>query len=99
LYFALSSGIAAAKSRISSPKSFKNKYLKMMAGHIKMISHGYRLKKIFFKKRIQEIFKKRLGGKDSFVGFYCDNQVSTYRYSYRELFRLYIDYKKKVFIR
>ena len=99
LYFALSSGIAAAKSRISSPKSFKNKYLKMMAGHIKMISHGYRLKKIFFKKRIQEIFKKRIGGKDSFVSFYCDNQVSTYRYSYRALFRLYVDYKKRVFIR
>jgi len=99
LYFALSSGIAAAKARISSPKSLKNKYLKMMAGHIKMISHGYRLKKIFFKKRIQEIFKKRLGGKDSFVGFYCDNQVSTYRYSYRALFSLYIAYKKRVFIR
>lgn len=95
LYFALTSGMAAAKARIDGGKDFKQAFIENMASSIKTIEQGYRLKRLFFKKRAQRMFAKKVYGKNVFLGFYCDNQVSEYRYSYTNLLKLYLDYKKR----
>lgn len=95
LFFALSSGMAAAKACALPGGNIKKTFLRSMNAHINMIENGNRLKGLFFTRIFQRFFKFRVYEKSRFLRYYCDNQVSTYRYSYDALFRLYIDYKKE----
>lgn len=95
LYFAISSGMDAAKAITEDEgRGFKANYLKRIAPYEKIIKQGRRVQSIFFNKYFQAFFKRRVYRKNAFVRFFFENHVSEYRYSYRELLRLYIDYKK-----
>lgn len=99
LFFALTSGIEAAKAVISSGElsdsSFKDLYMENMAPYADIIKKGYKLQKVFFNGVAQSFFKKKMRGKDSFLSYYFDNLISEYNYSYGEIRRLYSDYKKE----
>ena len=98
LFLALTSGIEAAKALISAgelrDRSFKDLYLENMAPYADIIKKGHKLQKKFFNGVVQNIFKKKIQGKDSFLSYYFDNLISEYNYSYGEIRRLYSDYKK-----
>ncbi len=94
LFFALISGMEAAKARIRSC-DLKPFFLNGMAPYTKIIKQGTFLQKIFFGKPLHNIFMKKIRNKDSFVKYYSDNQISEYVYPYAGLLKLYRDYKKK----
>ncbi len=94
LYFAIVSGMQAAKAIIEK-KNFCESFCKKMKPYVKIIKQGSILQKIFFSNMIQAVFKKIIKGKASFTCYYCDQQISEYNYSYMNLYRLYIDYKKR----
>lgn len=95
LYFSISSGIEVAKAIIENNNNFSFAFRKNMKPYIKIIRQGAFLQKFFFSTIIQMLFKKFVKGKNSFASFYCEQQVSEYNYSYLNLFKLFIDYKKR----
>lgn len=99
LFFAVTSGIEAAKALISAgerkDKSFRDQYLENMAPFADMIKKGNKLQKVFFNGIVQKFFKKKMRGKDSFLSYYFDNLVSEYNYSYGDILKLHSDHKKK----
>ena len=94
LYFALKSGIDAAKSVISCSENVRKEFSERTKPIAKIIGNGDLVKKLFFRRKVLSLFKNHVKGKNRFVGYYCDNQVSRYNYSYLRLFKLYRDYKK-----
>lgn len=94
LYFAVATGMEAANAILENPEKIRSAFLKRTAPLAKTIRQGNRLQNFFFKATVQKLFRKVVYGKNAFVGFYCDNQVSQYRYSYANLWKLYRAYKK-----
>ena len=94
LYFALASGLEAAKAVLSGSEKFHSEFKKRSAYITKIIRQGGVLQKIFYSSVGQRAFVKKVRGKNAFVGFYCDNQLSDYRYPYFKALKLYRDYKK-----
>ncbi len=57
------------------------------------MTDGKKAQKLFYSKPIFSKMLNKAKGKQKFVGFYFDNAVEEYNYEYRQLFRLYKDYK------
>ena len=98
LYFALATGLAAAEAVINVCRkktvSLEKEFACLSSEYAKIVGRGARLQKIFYSGLVQKAFCAKVKGKNAFVGFYCDNQLARYNYSYNELFKLYADYKK-----
>ncbi|MBE6529156.1 MAG: geranylgeranyl reductase family protein [Ruminococcaceae bacterium] len=94
LYFAVASGMEAANAISESSENIRFVFCKRTEALRKTIVQGNRLQKFFFKPTVQKLFRKIVRGKNGFVGFYCDNQIAQYNYSYARLWKLYRDYKR-----
>lgn len=92
LYFALSTGIAAAEAIAAG--GGKTAFLENAAPLSDMIREGVRVQKVFFTAPALRLFERKIKGKNGFVRKYCDDQLSTYNYSYAELIALYRDYEQ-----
>lgn len=92
LFFALLSGIAAARAFLfeGSPKE---SYLQSMKPVFRILKEGRSLQSIFYRPSVQRYFLRHIRGNRSFVQFFFDRQVSEYGYSYQKFPRLYLDYK------
>ena len=94
LYFAMRSGIAAAEAIIGGTEKVRSEYLKKVAVCAKTVRQGRVLQKIFYAPAMQKRFAKVIRGRNEFVGFFCENLVSKYKYPYFHLRKLCRDYKK-----
>lgn len=98
LFFALSTGIAAANAVVNSrgdPDNFKRAYLNAISPIEKTIRQGKRTQKMFFGNIGKSVFRKKITGKNGFVGFFSDNQLSEYGYEYSKIIDLVSDYRKQ----
>lgn len=95
IYFALSSGMEAAKARLDSDGKLRSDFSKRMKPYVKIIKQGTFLQRLFFGKPMNRVFTKKINGKNSFVKFYSDNQISEYNYPYSKILKLYRDYKRE----
>ena len=94
LYFALASGKAAAEAISQAPERARAAFCKLTAAERKIIRQGTRLQKLLYFPALQKWFYKKVRGRNGFVGFYCENQVSEYKYSYARLWRMIRVYRK-----
>lgn len=95
LYFALASGKAAADAILRAPEKTRTAFCRLTANERKIIRQGTRLQRLLYFPALQKWFCKKVRGKNAFVGFYCENQVSEYKYPYAGLLRMCRDYKKR----
>ena len=95
LYFAMRSGIDAAETIIDGAEKVRSEYIKRVAVCAKTVRQGRVLQKIFYAPTMQKRFAKVIRGRNEFVGFFCDNLVSEYKYPYFRLCTLCRDYKKR----
>lgn len=93
LYFALRTGVAAADA-IADGRC-KSEFRRLTAPVRAMIRQGVFVQKVFFRPAVLRGFCRRIRQKNAFVGYYCDNQLSTYRYAYAALGKLRNDYKRR----
>lgn len=92
LFLALKSGMLAAES-IASRRG-KSAFLTGMQPFVRIIKDGLRLQKFFYRPAVQKWFLRKVPGKQRFITFYFDHQVSGYQYRYTSLLRMYRDYKR-----
>ena len=93
LYMALLSGVHAAESlQTDHPKKT---YLKTVKPIIETVKDGAKVQKMFFSTAIQRTFLNKVRGKTGLVSFFFENQVDEYKYSYRDIHKLYGDYKSR----
>ncbi|MBQ7172943.1 MAG: geranylgeranyl reductase family protein [Clostridia bacterium] len=95
LYFALASGIEAAKAISAGHTSARKAFLARMKPYQKIIRDGKRLQKIFVLPASQKYFKKVAQGRNNFVGFYIDHLLAEYDYPYSRLGKLIRDYRRE----
>lgn len=93
LYMALQSGISAAEAM--QGKNTKSDYLDSVKPLRRAVTDGKKAQRLFYSKPIFDKMLNKARGKQKFVSFYFDNAVEEYNYEYRQLFRLYRDYKRK----
>ena len=93
LYMALQSGAYAAKALQSSDDP-KKAYLDNMSRLIRTVKDGKKVQRTFYSPPIHKMFLKKVEGKSKLVSFFFEQMVEEYRYDYREMRRLYGDYKK-----
>ena len=95
IFFAVSSGMEAAKARLDPDGNLRLNFSKRMEPYVKIIKQGTFLQKMFFGKPINSFFMKKIQEKNSFLRFYSDNQISEYNYQYSKIIGLYRDYKRE----
>lgn len=98
LFFAYESGIMASKCIVSCINGLDKaiiKYEKTRKQAVLEIRQGNILKNVFFTKFVQTIFLNTLKKHENFLRYYIDSQVSYYKYSYKNIWKLVFDYKKQ----
>ena len=98
LYFALATGIAAAQAVADSERSgavFRADFIKKAAPYSKIVTQGNKAQSVFFSGVDKPAFRKKLKGRDGFVGYFSDHQLSEYGYSYARVWEIALDYKKR----
>lgn len=93
LYMALKSGIYAAQAMQSDDP--KSSYLKKVKQIIETVKDGAKVQKLFFSTAVQRTFLNKVKGKKGLVSFFFENQVDEYKYAYRDIRKLYGDYKNR----
>ena len=93
LYMALQTGVYAANA-LQSP-SPKSAYLESLKPLIRIIKDGKKVQKTFYSAPVQKLFLGKVKGKNNLVAYFFENMVEDYRYDYRDLHRLYKDYKSR----
>ena len=91
LYMALYTGMQAAEAMTAEAP--KKAFLKGVRPVSRMIRSGRRLQKILYGSRGERLFREKIFGRDRFLKFYCDRQVSSYCYGHMDP-RLFLDYKR-----
>ncbi|MBQ7474612.1 MAG: geranylgeranyl reductase family protein [Clostridia bacterium] len=97
IFFALTSGTAAADAVIAERDGkgdAKSEYLLNIGPILRLIRQGERARDFLFSDGGMSVFSRKLRGRNGFAGFYCDNMISYYNYSYSELLKIKSDYKK-----
>lgn len=93
LYMAMQSGIAAARS-IGDP-SPKAAYLESIRPLTDVVRDGRKVQKALYSPIPHRAFLHKVRGNSRVVAYFFENMVEDYRYTYRELPRLFADYKRK----
>lgn len=93
LYMALQSGIYAAEAMQTDDP--KNSYLKKVKPIIETVKDGAKVQKLFFSTAVQKTFLNKVKGKKGLVSYFFENQVDEYKYAYRDIRKLYGDYKNR----
>ena len=92
LYMALQTGIYAAQAvKTQEPK---RRYLQAVRPLLQIIRDGRRVQKLFYHPAVHSRLLHRVQGNSRAVRFYFDAQVDDYRYTYRQMHKLYKDYKR-----
>jgi flavin-dependent dehydrogenase len=97
LFFAYKSGIMVSECILNHINGLDRaclQYEKLRRRDVLKIRQGNILKNVFFTKIIQFLFLNKLKGHENFLRYYIDSQVSYYKYSYKNLWKLVFDYKK-----
>ena len=92
IYFALATGVAAARAVTDGGTDTKRKYLELTEPYAKMIRHGRRMQHVFYRPSILTYFRKKMRGRNGFAAYFCDHHVSHYEGPIPKLIR---DYKAK----
>lgn len=92
LYMAMRSGVFAAQA-LTTPQPKKD-YLCRISLMQKTARDGAKVRSLFYTPAFHQKILKKINGNSRAVGFYFDNMVNHYRYTYRNILRLYGDYKK-----
>ena len=98
LYFSYLSGMSAAKCIADSQGNLSiaaKSYERMRKPWLRKIKNGRRFNRLFFSKPFQRCFMKNINGREAFLRYYVDSQVSYYRYSHTQILRLIYDYKNR----
>ncbi len=93
LYMALQSGAYAAKALLTTAEP-KEAYLDYMDRLTRTVKDGKRVQKTFYSPPVHKLFLKKVVGKSALVSYFFEQMVEDYRYEYRDVRRLYSDYKK-----
>ena len=93
IYFALRSGIDAAKALLGPVP--KKTYLNSIKSIVRTIHYGQKLKQYFFRPRIQGIFLRKVKNNPLFVRHFFDTMVADYCYGYNHMRRFMKDYRKQ----
>ena len=97
LYMALRSGIAAAEAvQYRNPKK---KYLDFVKPLRRAVTDGKKAQKLFYSPVVFKKVLSKAEGKREFVSFFFDNVVEEYNYEYRQVRKMYRDYKAKLPLR
>lgn len=92
LYMALQSGIYAAEAlETETPKQH---YLSSIEPLTKVVSEGLKVQHTLYSPLPHRAFLHKVRGNDRVVRYFFENMVEEYRYAYRELPRLFSDYRK-----
>ena len=92
LFYALSSGIEAGRAIASGEP--KAAYLKAVAPYIDEIRAADKLQRRYLNKAGLAVIAKLMRNRPDFLRYYCEHMISRYDYSYKDLPRLALDYKK-----
>ncbi len=92
LYMSMKSGICAAEAMLT--KNPKLNYLESVKPLKRNVTDGRRVQKLFYSKTLFKKILKKANGKKRFVSFFFDNAVEEYNYGYRQMSKLYKDYKR-----
>ena len=92
IYFALSSGVAAGLA--ASDKDFKKSYLGKVGPIAKTVVETDKFRVKYLKNAPAALFRRAIGGKDAFTGFFCDNMISEMNFSYSNVLEIYRGYKE-----
>ncbi|MBQ6153301.1 MAG: geranylgeranyl reductase family protein [Ruminococcus sp.] len=93
LYMAMRSGVFAAQAILSSHP--KRTYLRSIALMQRTAKDGARVRNLFYHPSFHQRLLQKIKGNSRAVGFYFDNMVNHYRYTYRDILSLYRDYRKE----
>ncbi len=96
LYFALSTGEAAANAVINSmtgKADLKKEFCEQTAKFAEIVKHSAKKGKMFYMDPVMNAFRKKIKGKNGPVAYFCDNQISEYNYDYSDITKLFTDYK------
>lgn len=93
LYMALQSGIFAAQAlSAAQPKAA---YLNSIAPLTDVVRQGLKVQHALYSPLPHRAFLHKVRGNDRVVRYFFENMVEEYRYSYRDLPKLFRDYKKQ----
>ena len=95
LYLAAVTGTLAAEAIREVPEDPLTAYRKKTAPYRKLIRQGVQFQKLFFSDPVQKRFLSGMKGRDKFAGFFCDNQLAYYGYSYARIPKLLSDYRSR----
>ena len=94
LYFALLSGMAAAKALVNSGNP-KQTYLESLKPVFRLLDEGCRLRRLFYQPFAQRWFVRHARGNRAFLTFFFERMVSRYGYAYGKPVGMYLDYKRR----
>lgn len=95
LYYAYLSGSCAADSIVQYPNDAAKQYAGSVEPIIRQIRSCASVKRIFFSPLLQKLFKRCIKGRNRFLSFFVDYQVSRYSYPFSQFCMLFFDYKRK----
>lgn len=93
LYMALRSGVDAAQA-LNEPQP-KAAYLKRIEPLTSIVKEGKKVQRTLYSPLPHRAFLHKVRGNERVVSFFFENIVEDYRYTYRELPRLFGDYRKQ----
>lgn len=92
LYMALQSGIYAAEA-LTAPQP-KARYLDRIAPLMDVVKEGLKVQHALYSPLPHRAFLHKVKGNDRVVQYFFENMVEEYRYAYRDLPKLFSDYRK-----
>ncbi|MBQ6262775.1 MAG: geranylgeranyl reductase family protein [Clostridia bacterium] len=92
IYFALSSGVAAGEA--AQTPDFKKSYLEKVGPIAKFVVETDKFRVKYLKNAPAALFRRAIGGKNAFTGFFCDNMIAEMNYSYSRVLEIYRGYKE-----
>lgn len=95
LYYAYVTGCSAADSISHYSDNAAKHYAKSTEKVVRQIRSCVYIKRFFFSPFIQKQFKKHIKGRNRFLSFYVDFQISRYSYDFVHFYKLFVDYKTK----
>ena len=93
LYMSIKTGILAAEAIFTDNP--KENYLCSVKPIALIVEEGKKVQNIFFSSMVQKVFLNKVKEKNGLVAYFYDNMVDEYRYDYRDIKKIYSDYKDK----
>ena len=93
LYMSIKTGMLAAEAVLTDNP--KETYLSSVRPIASIVEEGKKVQNIFFSSMVQKVFLNKVKGKNNLVAYFYDNMVDEYRYDYRDIKKMYSDYKDK----